>query len=418
MTLSHAIQLHPSNWLKKISLRSTSVQLLLVLTGVCVFGSMLSVPTKMGFYTLSLLIKETLLLLLPIVVFSCLFKTLLANRVYAFRFVGILLFMVVASNMLSTVIGYGVSQAILPHLDLAHINTSVSMETWIETSNLLPWIDIHLNPFGIKTWFNNQNALILGLLLGLIASMLPLPQGVTSVSERLQQWVNFFLTRIFIPLLPLFVLGFVLKMQHEGKFMLIFKTYIPIILLIAATNMLYITVLYGIAAKFNLKKMGRLIKNMLPAGLAGFMTMSSIAALPVTLKAAENNVSERDKAIVRAVIPATVNIHLIGDSIAITTMALAMLLAFGHGLPTLPQFWHFIQFFVMTKFSVATIPGGSILAMLPVLEQSLGFTSEMLGFITAVYILFDPLITAMNVVGNGAFAIFSTRCLPVQTLSK
>lgn len=419
-SLSNTAALHSSkwHWLKKISLRSTSVQLLSILTGVFIFGSTLPVPTKMGFYTLSLLIKETLLLLLPIVVFSCLFKTLLANRAYAFRFVGILLFMVVVSNTLSTMIGYGVSHIILPHLDLAHINSSGSMEAWTETNHLLPWVDIHFNPFDIKGWFNNKNALILGLALGLLSSVLPFPQRVTVAAEQLQQSVNFFLTRIFIPLLPLFVLGFVLKMQHEGKFMLIFKTYIPIILLIFATNTVYIAVLYSIAAKLNLKKIGCLIKNMLPAGLAGFTTMSSIAAMPVTLKAVENNVLEQDKPIVRAVVPATVNIHLIGDSIAITTMALAMLLAFGHELPRLPQFWHFIQFFVVTKFSVATIPGGSILAMLPVLEQSLGFTSEMLGFITAVYILFDPLITAMNVMGNGAFALFSTRCLPTKTTAE
>jgi Na+/H+-dicarboxylate symporter len=401
-------------WLKKISLNSTSVQLLLVLLGVLVFGSALPLPTKMGFYTLSLFIKETLLLLLPFVVFSCLFKTLLANKAYAFKFVGVLLVMVVSSNILSTVIGYGVSHLILPQLDLAQIGTNASIDVWAKTNDLLPWIDIHFDPFGMKSWFNNKNALIMGLVLGLLSSVLPLPQQIAGAADRLQKAVNFFLTRIFIPVLPFFVLGFVLKMQHEGKFMLIFKTYVPIILLIAATNTLYIALLYAIASKFNLKNMGRLIKNMLPAGLAGFTTMSSIAAMPVTLKAVENNVAEREKPIVRAVIPATVNIHLIGDSIAITTMALAMLLAFGHELPTLSQFWHFVQFFVVTKFSVATIPGGSILAMLPVLEQSLGFSSEMLGFITAVYILFDPLITGMNVMGNGAFALFSTHCLPTQ----
>src|SRR6476620_6788332 len=101
-SLSNTAALHPSkfHWLKKISLRSTSVQLLLILAGVFLFGSALPVPAKMGFYSVSLLIKEILLLVLPVVVFSCLFKTLLANKAYAFRFVGILLLMVVASNIL------------------------------------------------------------------------------------------------------------------------------------------------------------------------------------------------------------------------------------------------------------------------------------------------------------------------------
>jgi Na+/H+-dicarboxylate symporter len=42
--------------------------------------------------------------------------------------------------------------------------------------------------------------------------------------------------------------------------------------------------------------------------------------------------------------------------------------------------------------------------MLPILEHYLGFTGEMMSLITALYILFDPVITSANVLGNGAFA--------------
>lgn len=42
--------------------------------------------------------------------------------------------------------------------------------------------------------------------------------------------------------------------------------------------------------------------------------------------------------------------------------------------------------------------------MIPILEKYLGFTPEMLSLITALYILFDPIITSANVLGNGAFA--------------
>ena len=42
--------------------------------------------------------------------------------------------------------------------------------------------------------------------------------------------------------------------------------------------------------------------------------------------------------------------------------------------------------------------------MLPILETYLGFNADMMSFITALYILFDPVITCANVLGNGAFA--------------
>ena len=41
----------------------------------------------------------------------------------------------------------------------------------------------------------------------------------------------------------------------------------------------------------------------------------------------------------------------------------------------------------------------------PVLEQHFGFSTEMLSMITAMYIIFDPVITGVNVAGNNAFAI-------------
>ena len=71
----------------------------------------------------------------------------------------------------------------------------------------------------------------------------------------------------------------------------------------------------------------------------------------------------------------------------------------------------FAAYFVLAKFSVAAVPGGGILVMLPILEKYLGFNSEMLSLITALYILFDPVITCANVLGNGAFALGMERVL-------
>ena len=69
----------------------------------------------------------------------------------------------------------------------------------------------------------------------------------------------------------------------------------------------------------------------------------------------------------------------------------------------------FASYFVLAKFSVAAVPGGGILVMLPILESYLGFDSGMLSLITALYILFDPIITCANVFGNGAFSMGLTQ---------
>ena len=103
--------------------------------------------------------------------------------------------------------------------------------------------------------------------------------------------------------------------------------------------------------------------------------------------------------------PATVNIHMIGDSICIPIMAMILLIAFGHPIPTLIGYLIFAMTFVVTKFSGAGVPGGSILVMIPVLESCLGFTPEMTALITICYMLLDPICTAGNVIGNNLFVI-------------
>ena len=50
-----------------------------------------------------------------------------------------------------------------------------------------------------------------------------------------------------------------------------------------------------------------------------------------------------------------------------------------------------------------------LLIIAPLLEKYLGFSSEMIGVITVVYLLFDPFGTATNVTGNGGFAIGFTK---------
>ena len=64
----------------------------------------------------------------------------------------------------------------------------------------------------------------------------------------------------------------------------------------------------------------------------------------------------------------------------------------------------FSIYFVWAKFSVAAIPGGGIIVMIPILEEHLGLSFEMLPLITTLYILFDPIITSANIMGNAVFA--------------
>ena len=77
-----------------------------------------------------------------------------------------------------------------------------------------------------------------------------------------------------------------------------------------------------------------------------------------------------------------------------------------------PDFWTFIPFalaYCVAALSCVGVPGGTILIILPVLQNFLNFTPEMLSAITTIYILQDPFGTTANVIGNGGFALLIQR---------
>jgi Na+/H+-dicarboxylate symporter len=125
--------------------------------------------------------------------------------------------------------------------------------------------------------------------------------------------------------------------------------------------------------------------------------------MPLTIIGTEKN--SKNPALSRLAIPVTVNTHLIGDCFAIPIFAFAVMKNFAMPEPAFFSYVIFAFYFVLAKFSVAAIPGGGIIVMLPILESQLGFNTEMSSLITALYILFDPVITCANVCGNGAFAM-------------
>lgn len=85
-----------------------------------------------------------------------------------------------------------------------------------------------------------------------------------------------------------------------------------------------------------------------------------------------------------------------------------MIMTFGGALSA-TDYVTFLLYFLLFKFAIVAVPAGGIMVMLPVLEKYLKFSPEMLSLITALYIVFDPIITSANVMGNGAFTMMFTK---------
>lgn len=364
--------------------------LLIILVLVC--DPILSTTFKSVFYAISLTIKSILIFLLPIIIFGLLFKAAVNIARQSTRLILLIIGGICVSSYLATFLSHFVGSWVY------HYDITLSVPK--ELTELLPYWN-----FELPKHIPNNVAMFSGLFLGIIFARY-LPTIANTLSEKIDKVISKVLYG-FVFLIPIFVAGFVVKMKHDGIIMSIVENYLVVFLLIAMAQFIYISFIYFSANRFHWRPTIRCIKNMLPAAITGFCTMSSATAMPLTLIGVEKNIHNPDLA--RSIVPATVNVHLIGDCFAIPIFAYAILKNFGFAEPSLLAYLIFAVYFVLAKFSVAAMPGGGVIVMLPILEASLGFNSEMLSLITALYVLFDPIITSANVFGNGSFALVISK---------
>ncbi|MBX7067081.1 MAG: dicarboxylate/amino acid:cation symporter [Parachlamydiales bacterium] len=341
-------------------------------------------------YGISLSIKALIVFFLPCLIFGLLLKASIGFSRTASKTILFLIGAIIASNFLSTLFSFCVGK-------LAY-QFNLSMDFPAEGTGLDPAFILAL-----PKWIGNDIAMGSGLLLGIFLGRFK-PSFASKVSVWID-WITGGMLKALLYVIPLFLSGFFIKMYHDQIVGSIIRNYGPVFGIIVGSVFGYVLFLYFLASRQS--SFLQVVKNMIPAAVTGFGSMSSAAAMPLTILGAEKNAKNPEMA--RSIIPMTVNVHLIGDCFAIPIFAFAVMKSFGIPDPSFLSYLIFAGFFVLAKFSVAAVPGGGILVMLPILEAYLGFNSTMLSLITALYILFDPIITAANVLGNGAFAMHLSR---------
>jgi Na+/H+-dicarboxylate symporter len=379
------------------------LQLLILITLVLLFGDYVPASVKSNLYAISLTLKEVLLFVMPFIIFSFIFSCIVELENKVVLFVILLLMGVCLSNLISSMISYQVGQVALAHLNIAMDHLPSPVESITPSWN-----------FKLPGWLPNQDAMMSGFVLGILGGWFR-AQWIQQSARALRDTANWFLNKCFIPLMPLFVLGLILKMNNDSHLANTLLQYAPSFGVMMLAAVLYLVLLLLIAAKFDRKQALKYFRNILPATITAFSSLSSAVAMPLSIQAADKNT--RGHKAVSAVIPSTVGIHLIGDGICVPILCMIVLATFGYPLPTFEQYLPFAFYFVLAKFAIAAVPMGGMLVMIPVFQTYLGFNADMLGLITTFYLLFDPFLTACNTTGNGIFVILFTRLMKKLRIS-
>ena len=359
------------------------------------FGSFIPHDFKSFFLAISISLKEILLFFLPVVIFSFIAHSMLSLQGQALRFIVFLLICVFLSNSLAIFSAYLIGNIFFT--DLLPIVTKVA------NKDIEP---ISLFVLNMPKLISTRHALMLAFVVGAIFSY-KRNKAVEKVVKYAHDFSLLFLKKFFIPCLPFFIFGSVLRLEHQGFLGDIFNSYSYVFAVVLSSQLLYLFMLFLLANSFSIKKLCKCIYYILPVTLTGFGTLSSAAAMG-SLVVSMGNIMKNSK-LYEMIIPVVVNIHTLGSAIGVTLISLATMKTFGMELPGLELFGIFTLHYAVQKFGVAAVPGGVICVVGPLLDEYLGFSGEMIGMVTAIYMLFDPFGTACNITANGAFTMLFDR---------
>jgi Na+/H+-dicarboxylate symporter len=349
------------------------------------------------FYTLSVAFKDLLVWFLPFIIFTYIAESLMKVEAKHRFSVFIIFGAVFISNFIAAMFGYGVGELFIPHLSLSQTSITIP-DMGIQTYFTIP----------IKPLINSTQAMVAGIITGFMLNFFPNPVA-HSVIHRLKIILSTILHKTVVPILPFYIFGFLLKMSREGMVSLLLTASFQVTILGIMAVLVYELILYKIGQRQ--LPYTQAIKNMMPACITGFSTMSSAVAMPLMMSGTEKNLPH-NKSFGDLIIPLTASIHPLGDSIMIPMLIVAVQSMFGMPLGfTLDTFVTYALSYCVVKFSSAAVPGGGILVLIPVFASVLNMNSDMISVITTLYIVLDPIFTFSNVLGNGAFALIMEKIL-------
>lgn len=301
------------------------------------------------------------------------------------------------STILAGFFTYGISSVTFPHLITYNIGADQSN---LPATDFSPYFTFTFPPI-----MDTMSALLLSFMLGMAILKFDMPVIKQAVLE-LRNVVMMIISKVILPLLPIYILGMFMKMTAAGEMTMVTQVYLKVILVMIALFIVVLTMQYIIAGWVSKRNPWTLFKNMFPAFMTALASSSSAATLPVTLRCAAKMGAKEN--VVNFVIPMCANIHLSGA--AVRTVALTIATMLMYQMPfTWVQYVGFIMIFSITVLAAPGIPGGVIMAAVGMIEAMLGFTPEMIAITVTLSIALDSIGTAVNVCGDGALMMIIDR---------
>jgi Na+/H+-dicarboxylate symporter len=223
-------------------------------------------------------------------------------------------------------------------------------------------------------------------------------RGTGEAMLRLVRWI--------LVLAPLGVFALTLPLVARLGAVAIGALAAYVALIAVATTAFALLVLYPAAALFGHVSIENFARAVFPAQAVAFSSRTSLAALPALIEGAQRRLGMTAETS-GFLLPLASALFRVGAAMGLTVGAVFIARLYGADL-TSAQVLTAAATAVLTSFSIPGIPGGSIIAMVPVLA-SVGLPADGIGVLLGVDTIPDAFRTTANVTGQMAAAVIAER---------
>lgn len=262
----------------------------------------------------------------------------------------------------------------------------------------------HFN-ISIPPLMDVTTAIILAFIIGIGISKIK-SNYLRNFFDEFHDIVDLTVQKVMIPIIPFYIVGVFAKISSKGKIISVLFNFSKLIAIVICMHIVILLFQYIAAAIVSRKNVFTLLKNVIPAYVTSLATQSSVAVIPFSIDCAENN--GVSKKIANFILPLCSTIHLTGSAISITANVVAVLML-NNAEVSFGKMFPFILMLGIIMVAAPGVPCGTIFAIIPMLQSSLGFTEGMIGMMVALHVAQDGFGTACNVTGDGSIAVITEQ---------
>ena len=380
--------------MKKI-LKSLPFQLLLgVIIGI-VLGLISNEAVMNVIVTIKFVLGELINFCVPLIVIGFIAPSITKLGKNASRILGVAVLLAYVSSVLAALGSMAAGYGLIPHL---------SIVSEVDGLKELPEIVFQLE---IPQIMSVMSALAFSILIGLAATWTR-AETVIRLLDEFQQIVLMIVSKIVIPILPVFIALTFWSLAYEGTITKQLPVFLKVVLIVMIGHFIWMTVLYTVGGIYSGNNPWKVVKHYGPAYITAVGTMSSAATLAVALKCARKSEPVLRDDMVSFGIPLFANIHLCGSVLTEVFFVMTVSQILYGKLPSVGTMILFCALLGMFAIGAPGVPGGTVMASLGLITGVLGFDATGTALMLTIFALQDSFGTACNVTGDGALTMILT----------